>query len=44
VRLEARVLRLKANHCKLAATAVVDGNVHAEAELLSTTVDRDAVR
>jgi len=44
VRLEADVLRLKANHCKLAARAIVDGAVHAEAELLSTTVDRDAVR
>ena len=44
VRFEATVLRLKANHCKLAARALVDGVVHAEAELLSTTVDRDAVR
>lgn len=44
VRVEAEVLRLKANHCKLAARALVDGVVHAEAELLSTTVDRDAVR
>ena len=44
VRLEADVLRLKSNHCKLAARAIVDGAVHAEAELLSTTVDRDAVR
>ena len=44
VRIEAEVLRLKANHCKLAAKALVGGVVHAEAELLSTTVDRDAVR
>jgi 3-hydroxyacyl-[acyl-carrier-protein] dehydratase len=44
VRFEAEVLRLKANHCKLAARALVDGNLHAEAELLSTTVDRDTVR
>lgn len=44
VRFEAEVLRLKANHCKLAARALVDGVVHAEAELLSTTVDRDSVR
>lgn len=44
VRIEAEVLRLKANHCKLAAKALVDGVVHAEAELLSTTIDRDAVR
>ena len=44
VRLEADVLRLKSNHCKLKARAVVDGIVHAEAELLSTTIDRDSVR
>jgi 3-hydroxyacyl-[acyl-carrier-protein] dehydratase len=44
VRLEAEVLRLKANHCKLAARALVDGVLHAEAQLLSTTMDRDAVR
>ncbi len=44
VHFEAKVLRLKANHCKLSARALVDGVVHAEAELLSTTVDRDLVR
>ena len=44
VHFEAEVLRLKANHCKIAARAKVDGVVHAEAELLSTTVDRDAIR
>ncbi len=44
VHLEANVLRLKPNYCKLAARALVEGVVHAEAELLSTTVDRDAVR
>ena len=44
VHFEAEVLRLKANHCKLAARALVDGNLHAEAELLSTTIDRDSVR
>jgi 3-hydroxyacyl-[acyl-carrier-protein] dehydratase len=44
VRLEADVLRLKSNHCKLGARAIVGGVVHAEAQLLSTTVDRDAVR
>jgi 3-hydroxyacyl-[acyl-carrier-protein] dehydratase len=44
VRFEAEVIRLKANHCKLAARALVDGNLHAEAELLSTTVDRDSIR
>lgn len=44
VRLEADVLRLKANHCKLAARALVEGQLHAEAELLSTTLDRDAIR
>jgi beta-hydroxyacyl-ACP dehydratase FabZ len=44
VRIEADVLRLKSNHCKLKAQALVDGVVHAEAELLSTTADRDAIR
>lgn len=44
VHFEATVLRLKANHCKLSARALVDGVVHAEAELLSTTVDRDSIR
>jgi len=44
VRIEADVLRLKANHCKLKARALVEGVVHAEAELLSTTVDSDAIR
>ncbi len=44
VHFEAKVLRLKPNYCKLAARALVDGVVHAEAELLSTTVDRDSVR
>jgi beta-hydroxyacyl-ACP dehydratase FabZ len=41
VRFEVDVLRLKTQHCKLAAKAVVDGVLHAEAELLSTFVDRD---
>ena len=44
VHFEAQVLRLKSNHCKLRARALIDGVVHAEAELLSTTVDRDAIR
>jgi 3-hydroxyacyl-[acyl-carrier-protein] dehydratase len=44
VHFEAEVIRLKANHCKLAARALVDGNLHAEAELLSTTVDRESIR
>ena len=44
VRIEADVLRLKSNHCKLKARALVDGVVHAEAELLSTTMDRDSIR
>ena len=44
VTFEAEVLRLKANHCKLAARALVDGTLHAEAELLSTTVERDSIR
>lgn len=41
VRFEVDVLRLKTAHCKLAAKAIVDGAVHAEAELLSTFVSRD---
>ncbi len=41
VRFEVEVLRLKAAHCKLAAKAIVDGALHAEAELLSTFVPRD---
>lgn len=41
VRFEVEVLRLKAAHCKLAAKAMVDGALHAEAELLSTFVPRD---
>ena len=44
VHFEAEVLRLKANHCKLAARALVDGQLHAEAEMLSTTVDRESIR
>lgn len=44
VHFEAEVIRLKSNHCKLAARATVSGVVHAEAELLSTTVDRDSIR
>jgi beta-hydroxyacyl-ACP dehydratase FabZ len=44
VHLHAKVLRLKANHCKLEAKAYVGDVLHAEAELLSTTVERDAVR
>ena len=44
VTFEAEVLRLKSNHCKLAARALVDGALHAEAELLSTTVERDSIR
>ena len=44
VHFEANVLRLKANHCKLQAKALVDGVVHAEAELLATTGDRDSAR
>lgn len=41
VRFEVEVLRLKSAHCKLAARAIVDGALHAEAELLSTFVPRD---
>jgi 3-hydroxyacyl-[acyl-carrier-protein] dehydratase len=40
VRFELEVLRLKPAHAKLAAKALVDGVVHAEAELLSTVVAR----
>jgi 3-hydroxyacyl-[acyl-carrier-protein] dehydratase len=40
VRFELDVLRLKPAHAKLAAKALVDGVVHAEAELLSTVVPR----
>jgi 3-hydroxyacyl-[acyl-carrier-protein] dehydratase len=40
VRFEVEVLRLKANHCKVAGRAMLDGKLHAEAELLSTTIDR----
>jgi len=42
VRFEIEVLRLKSAHAKLAAKAIVDGTVHAEAELLSTFVARGA--
>ena len=42
VRFEVEVLRLKAAHAKLSAKALVDGAVHAEAELLSTFVPRGA--
>jgi len=42
VRFELEVLRLKPAHAKLAAKALVDGAVHAEAALLSTVVPRGA--
>jgi len=42
VRFEVEVLRLKAAHAKLSAKALVDGVLHAEAELLSTFVPRGA--
>jgi len=42
VRFELDVLRLKPAHAKLAGKAIVDGAVHAEAELLSTVVPREA--
>jgi 3-hydroxyacyl-[acyl-carrier-protein] dehydratase len=42
VRFEVDVLRLKPAHAKLSAKAIVDGAVHAEAELLSTFVSRGA--
>jgi len=40
VRFELEVLRLKPAFAKLSARALVDGAVHAEAELLSTVVPR----
>ncbi len=42
VRFEVEVLRLKAAHCRLAGRALVDGALHAEAELLSASVWRDS--
>jgi beta-hydroxyacyl-ACP dehydratase FabZ len=44
VRFEVEVLRLKTQYCKLGAKALVDGAVHAEAELLSTFMERDRGR
>ncbi|MCM2268946.1 MAG: 3-hydroxyacyl-ACP dehydratase FabZ [Thermoanaerobaculia bacterium] len=41
VRFELDVLRLKPAYAKLQARALVDGAVHAEAELLSTMVPRN---
>ena len=41
VRFEVDVLRLKTAHAKLSARALVDGTVHAEAQLLSTVVPRN---
>lgn len=43
VRFELAVLRLKPAYAKLQARALVDGAVHAEAELLSTMVPRNPV-
>ena len=40
VRFEVEVLKLKASHAKIGGRALVDGNVHVEAELLSTFVPR----
>lgn len=42
VRFEVEVLRLKAAHAKVGARALVDGNLHVEAEMLSTFVPRTA--
>jgi len=42
VRFEVEILKLRPAHAKLAAKALVDGVVHAEAEMLSTFVPRDA--
>ena len=40
LRIEAEILNLKTRICKCRAVATVDGRVCAEAELLSTVVDR----
>ena len=40
LRIEAEIVSLKTRVCKCRATATVDGNVCAEAELLSVLVDR----
>jgi beta-hydroxyacyl-ACP dehydratase FabZ len=40
LRIEAEIMSLKNKFCKCRATASVDGNVCAEAELLSVLVDR----
>ena len=40
LRIEAKIMSLKNKFCKCRATASVDGNVCAEAELLSVLVDR----
>jgi beta-hydroxyacyl-ACP dehydratase FabZ len=40
LRIEAEILNLKTRICKCRAVATVDGRVCAEAELLSTLVDR----
>jgi beta-hydroxyacyl-ACP dehydratase FabZ len=40
LRIEAEILNLKSRICKCRAVATVDGKVCAEAELLSTLVDR----
>ena len=40
LRIEAEIMSLKSKFCKCRATATVDGNVCAEAELLSVLVDR----
>jgi len=42
VHFEVEILKLRAAHAKLAGRAIVDGQVHAEAELLSTFVPREA--
>jgi 3-hydroxyacyl-[acyl-carrier-protein] dehydratase len=40
VRFEVEILRLKSSHAKIAGRGLVDGNVHVEAEMLSTFVPR----
>jgi len=42
VRFELKLLRLKSRICKMAGRAYVDGDLVAEAELLSSIVDRDS--
>ena len=44
LRLTLEVLKLRSKTCKMHATAEVDGNVAAEAEIFCALVDRDPDR